>query len=342
MISTSKLINKFMKEQQIIIGIDVSKLTLDACVWDGQAFHSRRIDNSLKSIASFLKQLQKKFKDTPIKIAIENTGYYNWPFYEAVKLLQANVYVINPLHLHKSLGMVRGKNDQVDAQRIAKYLMLHIHDLKPTVLPRTQIRHLQALVAQRKRLMDIRTKLMVPAKELELLGNKTITEQVMKSTKQAVKSIDIQIAVVEKQIDSLIVSDEDMQQQFRYITSVQGVGKVLAWAMIIKTNEFKSINNPRKLACFAGVVPFEHSSGTSIQRRPKVSYMADKTLKKLLHLAAMRAIQLNGDMRNYYMRKVEEGKNKMSALNAVRNKIVARICSCVNNNKFYTPDLNLS
>lgn len=331
-----------MKEQQILIGIDVSKLTLDVCVWDGHAFYSHRVNNQVKPVTALLRGLQKKFKNDTLGIAVENTGYYNWPLYEAVKLVQANVYVLNPLHLNKSLGLVRGKNDRVDAQRIARYLILHVQQLKPTILPRTIIRHLQALVAQRKRLVEIRTKLTVPVKELVLLGDKTISEQITKSAKKVVKDINVQITAIEKQIDSLIKSDEVLQEQFCYITSVQGVGKVLAWAMLIKTNEFKSINNPRKLACFAGVVPFEHSSGTSLHRRPKVSYMADKTLKKLLHLAAMRAIQLKGDLQNYYLRKVEEGKNKMSALNAVRNKIVARICSCVNNNKFYDPSLNLS
>src|SRR6185436_18576095 len=113
----------------------------------------------------------------------------------------------------KSLGLVRGKNDQIDAQRIVKYLTVHMQDLKPTLLPRTQIRHLQALVAQRKRLMDIKNKLVVPAKELDLLGDKTIIAQVMKSTKSAVKCIETQIKIVEKQIDTLIANDQLMQQQ---------------------------------------------------------------------------------------------------------------------------------
>ena len=90
------------------------------------------------------------------------------------------------------------------------------------------------------------------------------------------------------------------------------------------------------------IVPFEFQSGTSINKKPRVSYMADKSLKKLLHLAAMRAIQLNGDLQNYYLRKVKEGKNKMLILNAVRNKIVARICSVIKNRKMYQINLQLS
>ena len=105
---------------------------------------------------------------------------------------------------------------------------------------------------------------------------------------------------------------------------------------------FQSISNPRKLACYAGVVPFGFQSGTSIYKKPRVSVYADRALKKLLHLAALRVTQLDGEMRNYYIRKVDEGKNKMSVINALRNKIVARVCATINNDRPYQKSLHLS
>ena len=41
------------------------------------------------------------------------------------------------------------------------------------------------------------------------------------------------------------------------------------------------------------------------------------------------------DLKHYYERKVAEGKSKMSVLNAVRNKLLARVVACVNNQKEY-------
>jgi transposase len=90
------------------------------------------------------------------------------------------------------------------------------------------------------------------------------------------------------------------------------------------------------------VVPFEHSSGTSIKGRHRLSYFADKELKKLLHLSAMSVIRLDGELKEYYQRKVAEGKNKMSVLNAVRNKLVHRICAVVNQKRNYKPVLDMS
>ncbi|MBP0905536.1 transposase, partial [Mariniflexile gromovii] len=102
------------------------------------------------------------------------------------------------------------------------------------------------------------------------------------------------------------------------------------------------ITEPRKMACFSGVVPFEHQSGSSIYRKPKVSFYADKSIKSILHLGALSAIRLKNDLGNYYRRKVSEGKNKMSVLNAVRNKIIYRIFAVIKNQTIYKNNLVLS
>jgi hypothetical protein len=56
----------------------------------------------------------------------------------------------------------------------------------------------------------------------------------------------------------------------------------------------------------------------------------------------MRVIQLKGEMQDYYKRKVEEGKSKMSVLNAISNKIIARMYAVIENNKPYENYLLLS
>src|SRR5690606_32546247 len=106
-------------------------------------------------------------------------------------------------------------------------------------------------------------------------------------------------------------------------------GQVTAWYLIIITGEFQRITNPKSFACHSGVAPFEHSSGTSIKGRTKVSKLANMRMKTLLHLAALSAVRCNEELKHYYLRKVEEGKNKMSVLNAVRNKLITRAYACI-------------
>ena len=63
--------------------------------------------------------------------------------------------------------------------------------------------------------------------------------------------------------------------------------------------------------------------------------MANKKLKCNLHMAALSAVKLDADLKAYYERKVAEGKNKMSVLNAVKNKLLARVVSVVNKQQEY-------
>ena len=109
----------------------------------------------------------------------------------------------------------------------------------------------------------------------------------------------------------------------------------MATTLLILTNEFKSINDPRKMACHCGVAPFTFSSGKSIRGRTKVSHRAHKPMKALLNLAARSAVSSPGELRDYYERKVAEGKNKMLALNAIRNKIIHRVFACVRDGRKY-------
>ncbi len=266
---------------------------------------------------------------------MENTGLYNWNFYAAVEGDDVQVFVMNALHLKKSMGLVRGKSDRVDAARIAAFLMLNEQTLSPTLLPQRSLRKLKLLVAHRKRLIKTRSALSVSAKELTLLKDRGLSGPMQASTKKLVVQVNKEVAVTESQIRELIGSCDEMNHKFKLVTSVPGVGKVLGWELLIKTGMFQVISDPRKLACYAGVVPFEFSSGTSVMRKPRVSVYSDRSLKKLLHMAALRVTQLEGELQNYYLRKVAEGKNKMSVINALRNKIVARVCSVIRNDRPY-------
>jgi transposase len=62
----------------------------------------------------------------------------------------------------------------------------------------------------------------------------------------------------------------------------------------------KSISDPKKMACHAGVAPFNYQSGSSVRGRPGVSQHARKRLKSLFHLGAMASIRAKGELQDYY------------------------------------------
>ncbi|WP_303316290.1 transposase [Flavivirga abyssicola] len=268
-------------------------------------------------------------------ICTEHTGKYTWSLMHVLINLDCKFYVVNPLHLKRSLGLTRGKNDKVDAIRIAHFIKKNYQDTEIFVPKRDVIQNLQILVSERKFRIQQRQQLSTKNKELNVLDNRKLAFKLIKENNKLIKELSVQVKTIEQQIKELIKQDSGLFAINKQLKSIPGIGDVLCWNLIIKTNEFKSIREPRKLACYAGVAPFANTSGTSVFGRNRVSNLADKSLKKLLHLGAMSAIRLNNDLACYYRRKVMEGKNKMSVLNAVRNKIIHIIFALIKNQDFY-------
>jgi transposase len=324
-------------QNQTIIGIDVSSATLDICVSNHQQC-SFVIDNDVKAIVNFFKVYSKR----DLIIGMENTGRYNWALYEALKETSHKVFVISPLHLKKSMGLVRGKNDKIDAVRIAAFIKKNHADL-PQWKPSSQtIQKLKILLTERNSRIKSKRQLLKQQYDYAKMKHLHIDKYLNNLNKQQLTLINKQIIMIEAEIEILIKADEQMHNQAKLIRSVPGAGKVLCWMMLAKTEGFTSITEPRKMACYSGVVPFSNQSGTSLRGKQRLSPYADKAVKTVLHMAAMSAIRLKNDLREYYLRKIADGKNKMSALNAVRNKIVHRIFAVIKNQQPYQNHLLLS
>ena len=324
-------------QNQTIVGIDVSNATLDICVTNHQGRNSFVITNDVKSICKFFAGYKE-----PLVIGMENTGRYNWALYEVFKESIHRVFVVSPLHLKKSMGLVRGKNDKIDAVRIAAFIQKNHTELPQWKPSSKAVQKLKILLTERSSRVKARRQLLKQQHDYAKMKHLAIDKYLLSLNKQQLVMLDKQLALIEKEIETMIKADESMKSQADLIRSVPGAGKVLCWMMLAKTESFTTITEPRKMACYSGVVPFSHQSGTSIRGRERVSAYADKALKTTLHLAAMSAIRMENDLRAYYRRKVEDGKNKMSALNAVRNKILHRIFAVIKKQIPYQQHLLLS
>lgn len=324
--------------KNIIIGIDISSKTLDVCVKEGQEINYLAIENNAKTIKRFL----KTYTQHNVVIAMENTGRYNWALLEALEPLAYKVYVISPLHLKKSIGIARGKNDRVDALRICNFIEKNQRET-PQWKPSTKsIKKVKILLTERASRIKMKRQLLSQQHDYKLMKAIGLDTALLKLNVQLIKNLENQVKTIEASIEKIISEDPELKHQHTLAMSVPGVGKVLSWMFLSKTEGFTTITVPRKMACYSGVVPFDFQSGTSIRKRPGVSMLADKTIKSVLHLGAMSAIRLDNDLRTYYLRKVAEGKNKMSVLNAVRNKIIHRVFAVIKNQIPYQKDLVLS
>ena len=325
-------------EFEFFIGIDVSKNELDFAILQGNCFlFHREVANEPVAINAFLKELLKLpgFRLTKALFCMEHTGIYNNHLLSCLYNKKANICLEAATQIRNSLGNIRGKNDRVDAIRIAGYAYDKQHKLRLWQPKREVVQELAHLSATRLRLITVKKQLKVPLKEHATFSTKRAGRQNLQICSHSLKAIDADIARADKAIEQLIANDEELTRIFKLVTSVSGVGKVTAVQVIVATNEFKDINNPKKFACYSGVAPFTDDSG-KITKKARISHMANKKVKTLLHLSAIVAIQYNADLKLFYQRKVlQDKKNKMSVINAVRNKLILRIFACVNQNRPY-------
>lgn len=330
------------KDRKCYLGIDVSKLWFDLSLLtvvdhEKQSVLTHRFDNTVQGICqlnTWLKANQVPMDDNSL-LVIENTGVYHrliWSYCSAHNL---PIHIGNAAAIKWSLGITRGKDDVTDSQRLCHYCHRHAEDLKATPALDPALLELKDLMTARSRLLSQINSIKTYIKELKLSNSKE-TQQLMElAHKAALDGLSKSLSLVEKQIAQKVKDNMALKANYELLITVPGIGPVTATYIICCTSNFARTVTGKQLASYAGVVPFSNSSGTSIKGRSKVHKMANKDLKKLLHLSAMSAIKNYAAFRQYYERKKAEGKHSMSILNAIRNKIALRAAAVINNQKPY-------
>jgi len=329
-----------MKNQlnyQHTLGIDISKKELDYSLkHHNQLIHQGKVSNTLEGLKTLKKVIKKlKIDLSKILFCCENTGIYNSPILIFTQKTKINLWLENPYTIKNTLGLARGKNDKADAERIATYAHRYQDDFRPWTPPKKVIAKLQALWKRRKTVLKLRTQLKQNLNEIKDMQGKSAYDEAQQSYKNTLQGIEKDFKKIEAELKETLKSDKNLQRIHTVITSVPGVGTVTAIYLIVLTEGFRRLNDPRKLACYGGVVPFPYQSGSSLKGKEKVSPFANKEFKTLLHLCVLAILKMDNKFRDFYNKKLEEGKQVMSVINALRNKILHTICACVRKDKEY-------
>lgn len=317
-----------MSEFKNAVGLDVSKMTIDIHDHASGMHHKFSNEkNGFKQIMIWIQQLNPE--DQPL-ICFEHTGIYSMPL--AIYLTDQNVqFVMVPgLEIKRSLGIQRGKNDQVDAKRIAYYAFLRKEELKPTKIHSRALLKLKSTLSLREKMIKQRSGYKASITEMKRLLKCIDSSNLISCQKRLIAALDVQIKKIESDIKAILMNDVELRKLFELVTSVKGVGLILGASFIAYTNGFTGFESWRKFASYSGIAPFEHRSGTSVRGRSKVSHLANKRMKGLLSNAACCAIQHSPELKSYYQDRLSRGKDKMSTQNIIRNKIVARVFAVVN------------
>ncbi len=320
-------------EKKWFIGIDISKKTLDVAIYDllkkkVDKCNYKQVTNQEDGYLEVYEWCKEKGMNTKeIVVCMENTGVYGLGlclFFENKKI---DYSAINPLHLKRSMGFVKGKNDRVDAQRIAQYCYLHRELITYTKLKGSTIVKLNELDGERKIYVK-----QAAAHKGYVTDRDEIAPDSGRSarSKETIKYLENRIAEIEKEMIWTINNDKELLLTYKLLLSINGIGHVNATHTLIHTDNFRAFENARQYASYLGIAPFENSSGSSIRGKTRVYKTGTKTLKADLSQAAKSAVTHDPEIREYYKRKMAEGKAYGTVLNAVKFKLVERMFAVVN------------
>jgi len=316
------------------IGIDVSKKTLDVYAYE-QTQHIK-IENGSKGF----KALEKWFKEHNIDVSkavvtFEFTGGYEFKLMQYLESKSIDYCRLPGLEIKNSMGMVRGKADKVDAKRIAKYSFQKKEELKASNPINTAIVELKSLMNYRKKLVRENAGYKSSISERVEMFNVKKTDLIVKSSTKKIRENEKLIKIVEAKMFEIIKADADMLLNYNLITSIKGIGKVNAIITIVFTENFTKFNDARKYAVYCGVIPFENSSGTSLNGRKKVSHLANKNIKQELNQAAKAAMTYDEETILYAERLKGKGKHYKVILNNIKFKLILRMFAVVHKKEMY-------
>ena len=313
-----------------VYGIDLSKGKFDVSYLVDNNEKKVVIPNNLKGICCFL----KKVSNNGILVA-EYTGSYGDLLVHLCDLEGIRIALVQGYSIKHSLGLQRGKSDAKDASRIRKYGERFIEELR-FIKPKTEpVKELKELYSLREQLSKSRKSLFQGQTARVQSSSQSIA--VHQVCTRAIAQLDAELNALEVEIKKVIQSQPELEENYKLITSIKGIGPVIANNLIIKSENFKRIATAKKAAAFAGVCPYPNSSG-KMSLKPKTSHIADKKLKSLLFLAAKTAVAHNKEFSLYAERKRLEGKPHYLIMNNVSNKMLRTVYGIVHSRKPY--DLN--
>ena len=329
------------KEEFESIGVDVSKKTLDVALYRGKVDWNDghiKVDNNGSGYRELKKWLRlKNVEKGRLRICMEATGLYTHDFRCWLETEGITYYVVDPKRMHDFApplsikGIRQTKTDKADAFRIAIYCSLFHDSMEPSRLPSAAYFKLKRLLAERRQY--VKQSVLYKQQLSDISIYDTVSSRMRKG--KEVENLQDNIKQTDKEIKSVIDTDPTIKRNYDLLTSIIGVGIVVAVTTIVLTENFTTFTNPRKYASYIAIAPFPHESGTSVRGATRVSKQGFRQAKADLSISVLNAITHDAELREYWQRKKAEGKHTGVILNAVKFKIVLRMFAVVKRGKPY-------
>ena len=305
----------------IILGIDISKLTFDVALLNDDKVKTKKFTNTSKGFSE-LKQWLKNNEIDSVHACMEATGGYESKLAQYLYDNNFKVSVINPARI-KGFSMSklsRVKTDKADSELIAQFCQAMQPDLwQPTPL------HIQELQQLIRRLDSL-----IANKNQENNRLDGASEVVAINISTHIEFLDKQIQEVEELISNNIKGHQDLNDKSKLLNSIPGIGEKTI-AIILAFLTVENFDSAKQVVAFVGLNPKPKQSGSSVLGAGRISKTGDADLRKAFYMPAIISLRFNPIIKGFAERLSSVGKAKMIVVIAAMRKLLHIIYGVLKN-----------
>jgi transposase len=299
-----------------ILGIDIAKLKFNVCLinTNGKLKH-KLFPNTSTGFEQLCEWLLRQGVEH-LHACMEATGTYGEALAFFLHEAGHTVSVVNPAAVKAFAGsrLSRTKTDRVDAELIARFCQAQ----GPSAwTPLSQeVRELQALVRRLESLIEMRVM------EENRLSSGIAVDSVRQSVEEHLAYLSEQIKRTEELIRQHINNHPALRRQSQLLDSIPGIAETTAALLLSEITDITQYRSARQVAAYAGLVPRERQSGSSVRGRTRLSKIGNARLRRALYFPAITALRCSPFFQAWAEGLRGRGKSKMSVICAVMRKLV--------------------
>ena len=323
-----------------VAGIDVSHKTLVVAIRkNAHTGKPRQFENTAGGHRGVIKAL----RNAGVKrVCLEATGLYHLDLAVALHEAGLEIMVVNPRAARRfaEAMQTRSKTDAVDAGLLAEFCRRM--PFEPWQKPNDQALAVRACARRLAALNKARTQ----AKNQHHAAVQTTSTPpfLIADLEQGIAELEARIGHLREQALGLIAGDALLQQTLELLVTVKGIAEASAIQLMGELLVLPPDMSARQWVAMAGLDPRAHESGTSVQKKPRLSKAGNRYLRMALYMPALGASRYDPSVNAYYRHLVEDrGLKKIQAICAVMRKLLHAIHAMLktqqpfDNRRFYTP-----